>query len=56
MAELLGNDVSLDHVLGASVAAADAAPAAAPVSDAAVATLAQLSALHQEQQYALMAA
>jgi len=56
MAELLGNDVSLDQVLGASVAAADAAPAAAPVSDAAVATLAQLSALHQEQQYALMAA
>ncbi|WP_374241629.1 SdrD B-like domain-containing protein, partial [Zoogloea sp.] len=56
MAELLGNDVSLDQVLGASVAAADVASAAAPVSDAAVATLAQLSALHQEQQYALMAA
>ena len=56
MAELLGDDTSLDLLLGVSVAATDVAAVAAPVSDAAVAALGQLSGLYQEQQYALMAA
>ncbi|MDD3328251.1 MAG: SdrD B-like domain-containing protein, partial [Zoogloea sp.] len=56
MAELLGDDTSLDLLLGVSAAAADVAAVAAPVSDAAVAALGQLSGLYQEQQYALMAA
>ena len=59
LASLLGDDRSLDHVLGNAVSVGDAAAtAAAPavVSDAATAGLAQLSHLYEEQQYALMAA
>ena len=58
MAQLLSTDGSLDQILGTSVAVGNvaAAPAAAPVSDAAVATLGQLSHLYEEQQHQLAAA
>ena len=56
MAAAPWNGIAHLALLGVSVAAADVAAVAAPVSDAAVAALGQLSGLYQEQQYALMAA
>ncbi|MCK6373166.1 MAG: carboxypeptidase regulatory-like domain-containing protein, partial [Zoogloea sp.] len=58
MADLLSTDVSLDTVLGVSVAAGEVAGAsvAVTVGDSAVAALSQLSHLYEEQQYALAAA
>ncbi|WP_298624811.1 SdrD B-like domain-containing protein, partial [uncultured Zoogloea sp.] len=55
ISELLSNDVSLDEVLGASVAVGEVA-APVTVSDSAVAALSQLSHLYEEQQFALAAA
>ena len=58
LASLLGDDRSLDLVLGASVSVGEAAvtTASSVGNDSAVAALGQLSSLYEEQQYALMAA
>jgi len=58
LASLLGDDRSLDLVLGASVSVGEAAVTGASSvgNDSAVAALGQLSSLYEEQQYALMAA
>ena len=58
LASLLGDDRSLDLVLGAGVAVGEAAVTSASSvgNDSAVAALGQLSSLYEEQQYALMAA
>ncbi|MBT9499105.1 MAG: carboxypeptidase regulatory-like domain-containing protein, partial [Zoogloea sp.] len=61
LSALLGDDHSLDVVLGTSTVTAacptaDASAAAASVSDGAVTALGQLANLYDEQQFALMAA
>ncbi len=56
LSALLGDDRSLDLVLGAAPAAASTAAPAAVAADSAVAALGQLCNLYEEQQYALISA